>query len=138
MQPLLAGKCFDDRDTRSLQSSFHLGRAKPAGIELDHQFFAGRRDLDALDAVDRMGIGNLLHQRLIKRTLEAEMLLNFRHLQGKQIIANRLGFPLTDVRGCIPRRSPAPPLRWDLALASRAALHEPQRGIPGSQAAMQP
>ena len=57
--------------------------AETAGVELHHQFFARRRDQDALDAVDRIGVGDLLHQGFVERTLQAEVLLNFGHVAGK-------------------------------------------------------
>ena len=50
-----------------------------AGVELDHQFLARGRNHDALDSVDRVGVGDLLHQRFVERALQAEVLLDFRH-----------------------------------------------------------
>jgi len=72
-----------------LQSRFHLRLAEPGGVIFHQQVFAGGRNPDTLDSVDRMRVGDRLHKLLIERTLQPELLLNFRHFEGKQIIADR-------------------------------------------------
>jgi hypothetical protein len=82
---LYGGKNFDHGDTGALESGFHFGGAKAAGVELHHKFLAGRCDLNALNAVDGIGVSNLLHQGFVKRTLQAEVLLNFGHCEERRL-----------------------------------------------------
>src|SRR5665213_2585407 len=59
-----------------LERHFDVIGAQTRGVEFDHEAVARRPDYDALDSVERVYAGNLIHEGFIERTGELKMPLN--------------------------------------------------------------